>query len=49
MRQLYQQYMTKFPISMLLYYVYEKYGLQDCIAIHWLHKYVNWEICIRSK
>lgn len=37
MRRLYQRYMTKFPISMLLYYVYEKYGLQDCIAIHWLH------------
>lgn len=22
---------------MLLYYVHEEYGLQDCMAIHWLH------------
>ena len=49
MRQLYQRYMTKFPISMLLYYVYEKYGLQDCIAIHWLHNMLIGKFVLRSK
>lgn len=28
---------TKFPAGMILYYIYEKYGIQDAIAIHWAY------------
>ncbi|WP_205178811.1 MULTISPECIES: CPBP family intramembrane glutamic endopeptidase [Siminovitchia] len=29
--------MIKFPSSLILYYLADKYGLQDAIAFHWLH------------
>lgn len=30
-------FFTKFPMSLLLYYLSDKYGLQDSIALHWLN------------